>query len=110
MKKFCIPPKVSRCQPAEDFETSGKWIVTIKDLKTGLLTRETFDGVMAATGHHTEPIIPSFEGQTLYKGQTFHSHQYRDFLQFIDKRVLVVGLGNSGGDIANELSRISSKV
>ena len=54
-----------------------------------------------------------FEGQEEFKGQIFHSHQYKDPFSpynLVDKRVLVVGIGNSGVDIANELSRCSKQV
>ena len=62
-------------------------------------------------GHHAYPHIPQFKGLTTkFKGETIHSWQYRDPYKYIDKRVLVVGVGNSGGDIAVEQSRISGQV
>ena len=39
-----------------------------------------------------------------------HAHDYKDFECFKDKRIVVVGLGNSGGDIAVELGRCSKQV
>ena len=39
-----------------------------------------------------------------------HSHSYRDHVGFEDKRVVIVGIGNSGGDCAVELSRIAKNV
>jgi dimethylaniline monooxygenase (N-oxide forming) len=39
-----------------------------------------------------------------------HSHNYRDASQFKDKRCLVVGIGNSGVDMAVELSYHAKQV
>lgn len=45
-----------------------------------------------------------------FKGKVLHSQEYRIPEGFRGKRVLVIGLGNSGGDIAVELSRTTSQV
>ncbi|DBA13622.1 TPA: hypothetical protein GDO54_018474, partial [Pyxicephalus adspersus] len=45
-----------------------------------------------------------------FKGQYLHSREYKLPDNFKGKRVLVIGIGNSGGDIAVELSRIAEKV
>lgn len=45
-----------------------------------------------------------------FKGQYFHSRQYKHPDIFKDKRVLVVGMGNSGTDIAVEASHLAKKV
>ncbi len=57
-----------------------------------------FAGVMIANGTLTEPNIPDFPGQ--FDGELIHASQYRYASQFTDKRVLIVGAGNSGCDIA----------
>jgi hypothetical protein len=55
-------------------------------------------------------LIFSSSGIHKFKGQILHSQDYRTPDAFQGKRVLVIGLGNSGGDIAVELSRIASQV
>ena len=45
-----------------------------------------------------------------FKGKVSHSHDYKDFHGYEGQRVVVVGIGNSGGDIAVELSRTASQV
>ncbi|XP_052092508.1 flavin-containing monooxygenase 5-like [Mytilus californianus] len=94
------------CEPTVDFEKTGKWTLKIKDIKSGKIINEIFDGVMAATGHHTAPLLPAFDGQDTFKGRTLHTVQYRDPLEFSGKRVFIIGIGNSGADIACELSRV----
>jgi len=71
---------------------------------------ETFDGVMVANGHHAYPFMAEFEGLTKFKGRVTHSHTYKDDTGFRGRRIVVVGIGNSGGDIAVELSRVSSQI
>jgi dimethylaniline monooxygenase (N-oxide forming) len=57
---------------------------------------------------------PVFEGQQSFKGLIMHAHSYKEpqtnAYDFKDKRVIVVGIGNSGVDIANELSRACRQV
>lgn len=65
---------------------------------------------MVCTGHHADKNIPDFPGLEKFKGKVTHSHDYKNFRGYEDKRVLIIGIGNSGGDVANELSRISKQV
>lgn len=57
-----------------------------------------FAAVMIANGTLSEPNRPRFEGQ--FDGELIHACDYRYPSQFDGKRVLVVGAGNSGCDIA----------
>ncbi|XP_056233721.1 flavin-containing monooxygenase 5-like [Seriola aureovittata] len=76
--------------------------------------REThvFDAVMVCTGHFTQPHLPltDFTGIESFEGRCFHSWEYRSAEGMQGKRVLVIGIGNSGGDIAVEISRVAEKV
>lgn len=67
---------------------------------------ERFDAVVAATGNLWDPVRPELPGR--FDGPTLHARDYRDPTRPLDlrgRRVLVVGLGNSGCEIAAELSR-----
>ena len=57
-----------------------------------------YKGVMIANGTLSEPNRPQFRGD--WAGEMLHSADYRSPRQFAGKRVLVVGAGNSGCDIA----------
>ena len=57
-----------------------------------------YRGVVVATGHNWDPIIPAYPGQ--FTGDARHSVSYRSPGEFAGKRVLIVGGGNSGCDIA----------
>jgi cation diffusion facilitator CzcD-associated flavoprotein CzcO len=67
---------------------------------------ERFDALLVCNGHHWDPSFPDFPGQ--FDGTSLHSHHYIDPTDPVDltgKRVLVVGIGNSGVDITCELGR-----
>ncbi|XP_069593325.1 flavin-containing monooxygenase 5-like [Ranitomeya imitator] len=93
-----------------NFSTSGQWTVTTE--KYGDQEVTVFDAVMICTGHHTFPNLPlsSFPGIEHFKGQYLHSRDYKLPDNFKDKRIVVIGIGNSGGDIAVELSRTAQQV
>ncbi|CAB3406825.1 unnamed protein product [Caenorhabditis bovis] len=102
--------KVEAIERNDDYEATGKWRVAYVDDKGGRHT-EVFDGVMLCHGHHTIPHWPAkFPGQDEFKGNIIHSHSYKDHRGYEDRIVVVVGVGNSGGDVAVELSRIAKQV
>ncbi|RHZ52427.1 hypothetical protein Glove_461g53 [Diversispora epigaea] len=71
---------------------------------------EIFDYVMVCNGHHHHPQFPKFKGMDKFKGEQIHSRFYNDPEDFKNKRVLIVGSGNSGLDIAVQLSSVTSQV
>ncbi|EFP10703.1 hypothetical protein CRE_03531 [Caenorhabditis remanei] len=102
--------KVNSIDRNEDYDKTGKWKVNYTDDK-GVTHDTVFDGVLLCSGHHTTPNWPTkFRGQDEFKGRIIHSHSYKDHRGYEDKTVVVVGIGNSGGDVAVELSRIAKQV
>ena len=95
---------------SSDFATTGRWVLKIKDKSSGSVSEQIFDAVLVCTGHHAEKNMASFPGMDKFQGSIIHSHDYKHPRGYEDKRVVVLGIGNSGGDAAVELSRISSKV
>lgn len=57
-----------------------------------------FAGILIANGTLAEPNMPEFKGD--FAGELIHSSGYRYPEQFAGKRVLIIGAGNSGCDIA----------
>ncbi|KAM9106758.1 LOW QUALITY PROTEIN: flavin-containing monooxygenase 1 [Megaptera novaeangliae] len=108
--------KVCSVTKRPDFSVTGQWeVVTLHE---GKQESAIFDAVMVCTSFLTNPYLPldSFPGigffatdLSLYKGQYFHS-EYKHPYIFRDKRVLVIGMGNSGTDIAVEASHVAKKV
>jgi putative flavoprotein involved in K+ transport len=59
--------------------------------------------VVMATGIMANPVTPALDSVDSFGGDVIHSVKYRNAESFRGKRVLVVGVGNSGGEIASEL-------
>jgi len=78
-----------------------RWQLTLDSGET-----ELFDFLVVASGHHWNPRYPDFDGE--FEGEYLHSHYYRTNIPFKDKRVLVVGAGNSACDIVVDVARHAS--
>jgi cation diffusion facilitator CzcD-associated flavoprotein CzcO len=62
--------------------------------------------VIIATGHERVPVVPEWPGRNEFTGELVHAAHFGQVNHFEDKRVLVVGAGNSGTDVLNHLVRI----
>lgn len=69
-----------------------------------------FDGIACATGTNNWPSLPAFKGEECFKGEIIHSEYYRHPEHYKGKRVMIVGAGESGSDICNEISKHAEKV
>ncbi len=81
----------------------GGWDVTLSDGTT-----HRYAGIVAAPGVNWHPSTPSYPGQESFGGEIRHSSTYTDPAEFAGKRVLVIGGGNSGVDIACDAARSAS--
>ena len=70
---------------------------------------ETFDSVAVCSGLHQHPHIPEFTGQETFTSPVMHASRYRRTSQVAGKRVLIVGGGESGADIAAEVAGSASE-
>ena len=61
------------------------------------------DTVVIATGYNRSPFLPEWQGRDEYVGELVHASTYRNPAPYRGKRVLVVGAGNSGAEIAVDL-------
>ncbi len=59
--------------------------------------------LVIAAGNAREPFIPEWKGRDSFKGKVIHSSEYKNGEQFKGQNILVVGFGNSGGEIAIDL-------
>jgi hypothetical protein len=105
--KFGVTPLVQFRTLVKKCEqnNNGTWNVTVE--RDGKTFTETFRAIVVCNGHHWKPRWPNYPGK--FSGEILHSHEYKRAEPFRDKRVLVVGGGNSGCDIAVETSRISAR-
>ena len=70
---------------------------------------ETNDGdrrgraVIVATGKYDRPVLPDWPGREEFRGLLLHAAEYRSADEYAGREVLVVGLGNTGAEIAADL-------
>lgn len=63
--------------------------------------------IISATGTWGNPFIPKLEGIENYKGLQIHSRNYKYPNEFVGRKTLVVGEGNSGAQIVAEISKVT---
>lgn len=88
---YSFGTEVVSARPAD-----GGWVV-VSNGPDGTVERR-HAGVIAANGTLSEPSVPTFEGS--FDGEVLHTSAYKSPTVFAGKRVLIVGAGNSGCDIA----------
>lgn len=66
--------------------------------------------VIVATGYNAIPHMPEWPGRDRFCGPIVHSSEYRNGAPFRGQHVLVIGFGNSGGEIAIDLHEYGARV
>jgi indole-3-pyruvate monooxygenase len=101
-RHFGIEPALG--EPVSRIENDGGlWAVTTAQRR--LVSRH----VVVATGNARVPVQPAWPGVDTFEGDVLHSSRYKNGAAWKDKRVLVVGIGNSGGEIAIDLHEHGAK-
>lgn len=96
-RHFRFGVRVERIEPIRPEDPDTPWRVTVRNADDTLETAQ-YKGVVIANGILAEPNLPQFDGQ--FSGELLHTSQYKRASQFTGKRVLLIGAGNSGCDIA----------
>lgn len=91
-------------------DAKGEWAVDI--IRDGKQRTLRPHHVVFCTGHAGEPLIPSFPGQSDFKGVVYHGSQHEDASKYSvkGKKVVVVGTGNSGHDISENFCQNGADV
>jgi cation diffusion facilitator CzcD-associated flavoprotein CzcO len=92
---------IIRLEPAAQPTDCWGWEATLSDG-----TRRPYRGIVIANGHNWDPSWPDFPGE--FRGCVLHSSQYKTPDICHARRVLVVGGGNSGYDIAADVAPCSA--
>lgn len=95
--KLRLNTKVVHVRPVED----NRWEVAFAD---GVTAR--YKGVFICNGHHWDRRWPDYPGT--YTFERIHSKDYQNADQLKNRRVLVIGGGNSACDIVSEAARVGA--
>jgi cation diffusion facilitator CzcD-associated flavoprotein CzcO len=101
-----------RTEVVKVVSTDGGYDVTTRAVDgSGEAETRHYEHVVVANGHHWDPRWPepSFPGSETFPGTQMHAHYYRTPDVFEDRRVVVLGIGNSATDIAVESSRVADE-
>merc|ERR1711988_732496 len=79
-------------------------------VEQGVIKTYAVDQLAVCTGTNTWASLPTFDGQENFKGKIVHSENYKKPEVFKGQRVLVIGAGESGSDICNEIASEAAKV
>jgi indole-3-pyruvate monooxygenase len=105
IEHFNICPKYRTSVESSEYdEVKNCWVIKQRDQISGLVTEYTARFLVVATGENSEGIIPEIPGIDYFHGEIIHSSSYKSWNNYEGKRVLVVGCGNSGMEIAYDLA------
>jgi putative flavoprotein involved in K+ transport len=90
-------------------ESTGRWTVKLR-IADGTLREVHPRHVIQATGVFGVPKKPSIHGADRFTGRLIHAEAYDADFQAENSRVLVIGTGSSGHDVAQDLCRRNAKV
>ena len=90
-------------------EGTRRWTATLRRTDGTVRTLSPRHVVMA-TGHSGLPNIPDLPGLADFAGEVMHSHGFIDGSPYAGKRALVIGTGNSGHDVAQDLHSFGADV
>lgn len=111
VSNFGISPRYQRNVVSAFYDMkTEKWYVTAKNMESNNM-QEVYSGkfLVVATGENSEGYIPQLSGFESFKGEFMHSSKYENGKAFSGKEVLVIGCGNSGMEIAYDLTNYNAK-
>lgn len=105
LRRITFHGEVTDVRPIEGPGRPGEngWLVT----STATGTRR-YQSVVVANGHHGTPHRPGFPGE--FTGRVMHTHDYSEPGIFAGRDVVVVGVGNSGMDVACDAATVARSV
>ncbi|XP_078170252.1 putative indole-3-pyruvate monooxygenase YUCCA10 [Carex rostrata] len=109
-ENFRVTPKYQTCVKSAFFDKeSMTWHVVACNGATGETEEYSPRFLVVATGENAEGVIPEVPGLHTFQGEVIHSYFYKSGEKYNNKRVLVVGCGNSGMEIAHNLATHGAK-
>ncbi|KAM2675600.1 hypothetical protein EV1_002345 [Malus domestica] len=101
---FKITPRYDRVVETASYVGEKKWCVRVHNTLSDVQETYLAKFLVVASGENSEGYIPQVEGLNSFKGEFVHSSEYENGKKYDGKNVLVVGSGNSGMEIAYDLT------
>ncbi|MDX2249050.1 MAG: NAD(P)/FAD-dependent oxidoreductase [Bacteroidia bacterium] len=96
-RNFDIRPQFN--QEVKSVKKEGnRWLVKTQQGKVF-----SAENVVFATGINRVPYSPVWKDQELFRGKIVHSRSYKNPEPFLGQRVLIIGMGNTGAELALDL-------
>ena len=107
---FTLLPRIRFHHDVEQVEraANGLWTLRVRDLSAQTVQTYTVDAVAVCSGTHQKPVMSQIPNQAAFTGVIMHSNSYKRPAPFHGKRVLVVGGGESGSDIVEEVATVAT--
>lgn len=86
-----------------------RWRVEARNIETGEMEVYAAEFLVVASGENSVGHVPEVAGLNTFAGEIVHSSKYKSGRAFEGKDVLVVGCGNSGMEIAFDLSNYGAR-
>ncbi|XP_071722826.1 probable indole-3-pyruvate monooxygenase YUCCA4 [Rutidosis leptorrhynchoides] len=98
---FSIKPRFNQAVEEAEFDkVSGFWKV-----RTNSGFEYVSKWLIVATGENAEPLVPKISGMGKFHGDLIHTSVYKSGCEFKNRKVLVIGCGNSGMEVSLDLCR-----
>lgn len=109
-KHFRISPMCNTTVTSAEFAAPlGLWVVTAEHGVNKVSCKFTAKTLVVATGENGEAVVPPFGGREDFAGKVIHGKVYRNGKNYRNKKVLVVGTGNTGMEIALDLANFGAQ-
>jgi len=94
------------CEVMRVSNKNNRWEVIYENDKN--VFTEYYDAVIICSGKYHIPNYPSYN-MDKYKGRVMHSVSYKNNVDLINKKLLIVGIGNSAMDIGVDVAQVTSE-
>jgi indole-3-pyruvate monooxygenase len=99
---FDIHPRFNQTVLSAEFDSSSQiWMVRTKEADFQYFS----PWLIVATGENAEPVFPTIHGMEHFHGPVAHTSDYKSGSEYKNKKVLVIGCGNSGMEVSLDLCR-----
>jgi dimethylaniline monooxygenase (N-oxide forming) len=86
---------------------NGQYNVKVRSIKTKEENSYNFDAIAVCTGSNRVPKYIDIYNKDKFRGVIHHSAYYKNATPYIGKRVLCIGMGETGVDVVNEIAKVA---